>query len=558
MKNNKSSHKDQEDAFFGIGSSSTNNRNGINRNESISSHQDHRRKRVNHSALSDEELALKLQQQYLENNDMMNRQKSQEERDLEFARRLQEQGSTESNDASNSNYNDSDIRRGYPASLSYGQEEERRRKMQEVEDAKIAKAMQEEEKSSGLFRGSLNEQRPNDVGGRNGRGGANRNGTQSLIPICYVCNKIVTFPLTALGNLYHKECFKCMACHQVIQPNERFAVTEDNGQKFPLHKACYADLYGLRCTVCKNTIESDSNGRISYVKHPFFEEVMCASHSSSSQGPKIRKCTGCHRFEPIGSDGFADLGDADRCVCYSCCRSVIVDSKDAKPLWDNIMSFFEQKLKLPIYNGMRDIPVLIVPHDALNSQLQHSNHQGSNQIMTRGLCLSEHQRGLNIRLPSLRFDRKAGSFAEERGHTYFEIPGSHKTNPNSTVTAILCLSGLPSDLSTSILAHEATHAWIKLHPSFDPSRPIPPQVEEGCCQLVAMIFLNDGLEPPSSQTSVDGPSDEKLRQYFKFSIETDTNEVYGEGFRKAANVYSQIGLEALLSHVVNYREFPNI
>jgi hypothetical protein len=53
-------------------------------------------------------------------------------------------------------------------------------------------------------------------------------------------------------------------------------------------------------------------------------------------------------------------------------------------------------------------------------------------------------------------------------------------------------------------------------------------------------------------------TDEKLRQYFKFSIETDSNEIYGGGFRKAAKAYAEIGIEALLSHVVNYQEFPNL
>ena len=183
--------------------------------------------------------------------------------------------------------------------------------------------------------------------------------------------------------------------------------------------------------------------------------------------------------------------------------------------------------------------------------------------MTRGLCLSEHQVGLNFMLPSLRFDTGLGYFLpsdpQARGHTYFQIPNATKSNPQTNVTAIMCLNGLPADLTASILAHEATHAWIKLHPSFNPSRPIPPEVEEGCCQLIAMLFLNEGLDdPPPSRSDDDGPSDEKLRQYFKFCIETDNSEVYGGGYRKAAKVYAAIGIEALLSHVVIYREFPNI
>eukprot|EP00549_Striatella_unipunctata_P026582 CAMPEP_0118719376 /NCGR_PEP_ID=MMETSP0800-20121206/29439_1 /TAXON_ID=210618 ORGANISM="Striatella unipunctata, Strain CCMP2910" /NCGR_SAMPLE_ID=MMETSP0800 /ASSEMBLY_ACC=CAM_ASM_000638 /LENGTH=183 /DNA_ID=CAMNT_0006626735 /DNA_START=258 /DNA_END=809 /DNA_ORIENTATION=- len=181
--------------------------------------------------------------------------------------------------------------------------------------------------------------------------------------------------------------------------------------------------------------------------------------------------------------------------------------------------------------------------------------------MTRGLCLSEHQSGRRFEVPRLTFDKNRKSFrprdVEAKGYTYFQVPDADKINPDSSVTAILCLSGLPSDLTASVLAHEATHAWIKLHPSFDIAEPIPPMVEEGCCQLMALLFLNDGLKPASLAIHDDkGPSDAKLRQYFKFSIETDDNEIYGTGYRQAAKAYANIGIEALLSHVVLYKEFP--
>jgi len=235
---------------------------------------------------------------------------------------------------------------------------------------------------------------------------------------------------------------------------------------------------------------------------------------------------------------------------------------------------------------MRSIPILIVGQDALNEQM-HSvggssasgSHESSSHIMTRGLCLSEHQCGQRFALPRMRFDPRKGTFRSsigggsssgtgstittESSYTYFEVPGpkyaSNRSNPNTSVTAILCLSGLPSDLTASILAHEATHAWIKLHPKFKVSRPLPLQLEEGCCQLSAYLFLADGLKRPKSDDAsytTDGPSEEKLRQYFKFSIETDVDKIYGDGYRKAAQVYAKIGASELLHHAVKYREFP--
>lgn len=142
---------------------------------------------------------------------------------------------------------------------------------------------------------------------------------------------------------------------------------------------------------------------------------------------------------------------------------------------------------------------------------------------------------------------------------------------------------------------EATHAWIKLHPNFPYTDPLPLKVEEGLCQLVAFLFLNDGLDPIgedgqrlsslsaqynnesfSSSAAVAAaasasspaaaaatkqkeddsiPSDEKLRQYFRFCIETDEG-VYGEGFRLAARAYAKMGIQELLYYVAVHHDFP--
>jgi len=375
--------------------------------------------------------------------------------------------------------------------------------------------------------------------------------------VCATCKQPARYYVQVLGNIYHPECFICMGCHEVIKADEPIAChVGENGEQNPLHRRCYAELFGMKCIVCTESIPMDSEGKISFVKHPFFSnEHMCPKHADENR----RRCTGCYRYEPkIG--GFADLGDGNRCVCLACCRTVVVDSADAKPLWDKVIHFFEHGLKLPIWKGMSDVPILIVSHDALNEQLGGSAHSGAAHLMTRGLCLSEHQCGHQFEIPSMRFNTINGSFIpndeESRGHTLFQIPDALTSHPESSVTAILCLSGLPVDLTASILAHEATHAWIKLNPNFTIKKPIPKLVEEGCCQLVAMLLLNDGLGP-TSKDSIDGePSDDRLRQFFKFSIETDTNEIYGEGYRLAAKTYASIGIEALLNHVVCYQEIP--
>lgn len=114
---------------------------------------------------------------------------------------------------------------------------------------------------------------------------------------------------------------------------------------------------------------------------------------------------------------------------------------------------------------------------------------------------------------------------------------------------------------------EATHAYIKLHPnfSFSHTNPLPHYVEEGLAQLVAHLFLSDVTASEVDNTDGVGggvtveddsiPSDEKLRQYFRYCIETDDGE-YGEGFRWAARAYAEMGIQELLYYVALHRCFP--
>ena len=384
--------------------------------------------------------------------------------------------------------------------------------------------------------------------------------TQSQI--CVSCGRSGGSFVVALDKRYHVDCFRCVSCHERIDTTAPFAFhRDDNGVKRPLHRTCYEAMYGIKCAVCDDKIPYNDDGTVSFVKHPFFDtEQMCPWHAETPG----RRCAGCHRFEPRNAP-FADLNDADRCVCYACCRTVIVDNADVQPIWERVLSFFEHTLKLTVWKEMREIAILVVQSDALNDQMDRGNnpHKGSSQIMASGLCLTDHECGSSVfKLPALRYEKSSSSFealdGEDRGFTYFDVSEDGTSNPHANVFAILCLSGLPRDLTASILAHEATHAWIKLHPNYNARKPLPPQVEEGCAQLVAMLLLTDGLEPPKPLSPDDSlPSDEKLRQYFKFAIERDDNEIYGTGYRKAAVAYSDIGIEALLSHVVRYREFPS-
>ena len=109
-------------------------------------------------------------------------------------------------------------------------------------------------------------------------------------------------------------------------------------------------------------------------------------------------------------------------------------------------------------------------------------------------------------------------------------------------------------------------------------------MEEGLAQLVAFLFL-DGLDPidiegyittergqqgpprggeinddprnASEEADDSGiPWEARLRQYFKFCIETDESVVYGQGFRAAVHAYAKLGIQELMYYVALNLDFP--
>ena len=69
-------------------------------------------------------------------------------------------------------------------------------------------------------------------------------------------------------------------------------------------------------------------GTIPYMMHPFWQEKYCPSHASDG----TPRCAACERMQPR-SQPFAPLGDG-RALCLECVASVVVDSSDAAPLYD--------------------------------------------------------------------------------------------------------------------------------------------------------------------------------------------------------------------------------
>ncbi|KAJ8561717.1 hypothetical protein ON010_g7963 [Phytophthora cinnamomi] len=231
---------------------------------------------------------------------------------------------------------------------------------------------------------------------------------------------------------------------------------------------------------------------------------------------------------------FHSLSDG-RKICHDCCKYLVLDSNEAQGVVKEVWKYMRD-----IGINLPEIPVYLVESPVLNEQcnahkktdtLMHGNKPVKGHV-TRGLCLSE--------VSQIRHMVRTGKHAVPR------VASIQKTR---SVNAILILHGLPYDLTASVLAHEATHAFIKLSDNFPDS--IPPKVEEGMCQLMSYLFLKykHMMErKDSKKRTYEG----RLRKFYMQQLKNDISTVYGDGFREAALVHAVFDglaeIVALLHH----------
>ena len=152
----------------------------------------------------------------------------------------------------------------------------------------------------------------------------------------------------------------------------------------------------------------------------------------------------------------------------------------------------------------------------------------------------------------------------------------------TVVNAVVVLYGLPAVCAGAILAHECTHAYIRMAGGYPRLRP---KIEEGLCQLMALLWVEHvaarGIEtmgvgsgrkvrsggggkgasssPSSLAKGGDGWEEHNLAAMAGFvanQIRTDPTEVYGDGLRDALAAYQKHGLGAVFAHVRRTGELP--
>ncbi|KAF1318779.1 Da1-related 1 protein, partial [Globisporangium splendens] len=128
---------------------------------------------------------------------------------------------------------------------------------------------------------------------------------------------------------------------------------------------------------------------------------------------------------------------------------------------------------------------------------------------------------------------------------------------NRSVNAILILHGLPYDLTAQVLAHEATHSFIKLSDGFPDH--IPMMVEEGMCQLMSYLYLKykQLIEEDETNPKMKASFPARLRQFLVMQIENDQTPVYGDGFRAAFEAYNRVhSLQKMFDSLRRTGQFP--
>ena len=337
--------------------------------------------------------------------------------------------------------------------------------------------------------------------------------------------------ITALDKKWHPQCFVCAHCHRPLASS----FTIDPSGHLPMHPQCYKQQHHPKCSVCAEHLPEDGegSGRIVWHVAPFWGDKTCPKHAQDG----TMRCTSCHRLQPR-SELWADLDDG-RVLCLQCIGTVVPDTATAQPLYDSVLDFYK-RMGMQLPDGVKP-PLLLVEDSALNAASSAERRQdtpGGPVFHTRGLCITEYsQQVMKTYIPGMSLF----SSARDKKHGFKTTLGPRRVS----VTAILVLRGLPRLLSGAIIAHESMHAWLRLHHFPD----LSPEVEEGLCQLMALLWL-EGQKPEEASY------EERLAAFFGHQIRTDQSYVYGDGLRAALEAYQRHGLPTVLANVRHARQLP--
>ena len=442
----------------------------------------------------------------------------------------------------------------------------------ETDDEALARALQEEEDRAG--RGGP-PSRSAPAGPDRGPSGPFR-APPGACPGCLRAPSVFEGHITAMGAKWHRGCFKCGSCSKPIGESH-FAVREGT----PYHRGCYQDRFAPKCGVCCQFIGETggrrgiAGGSVRFMTHPYWGTVFCPEHELDG----TRRCDGCDRMEARGGRGvaaggygssggdwsqpgstggeFAELPDG-RAMCLECASTAVIDTThDGQPLYDDVCVFFSNH-DMPLLPTRP--PLHLVSQDTLNDADDKEGWHVGRTARTRGLCLFEEHTVYTVeRTPDF-------------GGGFFPVGFSERVVGQSrgatVVNAVVVLYGLPAVCAGAILAHECTHAYIRMAGGYPRLRP---KIEEGLCQLMALLWVENtaarGIETmgvgvggrnsgggkgavakgPGGGGGWEEHNLAAMAGFVANQIRTDPTEVYGDGLRDALAAYQKHGLAAVFA-----------
>ncbi len=331
----------------------------------------------------------------------------------------------------------------------------------------------------------------------------------------------------------------------------------------------------LPCAYC-NSIP------LMYQCHPFWGpgQRICSTHDIKN----IPKCLSCHKFQSK-TQKFHEIGTSGSLICLQCAKTAILDNIAAREVFHEVLTFF-QSYGLNMFNGaMHRIPIHLCTPQEMKKNF--NNFKGDDSADQYGVCCwTEIHSPLGaavglIGAAGAAAARGIQNIVHERNNDQrdsFEQNSNESKSRNPfgggryvSISQIAALKGLPRLYLGSILAHEATHAWLALNPSrkegvigenisFGVVRRLPLIVEEGTCQLLSHLYLdsilcdhNDGKSLASDEISI--------IEYNIWGIENHGIYEYGEGYKQAARAYNNIleqggNLQEMLEYISIHKSFP--
>ncbi len=155
--------------------------------------------------------------------------------------------------------------------------------------------------------------------------------------------------------------------------------------------------------------------------------------------------------------------------------------------------------------------------------------------------LSFHNFPISLQLCNREFLMTHGN---ERGQSHtlgLTLSTRYTVNGRETRTDIdnvAVLAGLPVPLFGGTVVHELGHVWLIVHGV----KGLLPLEEEGFCELLAYRYYSD-LNTPESR-------------YHAENIEKNSDQVYGEGFRRVRAIAGRVGFANLLNTLQSGGRLP--